>query len=167
MVRPAAHSVARGTERYAETLAFVAAWMHLKLEGVPAGRTYRDNTLMQWLMQHGLWFHQVHRSSWLLPWHRQYLYEVERLLLVAWEDIRGDDARLIKYKVWLAHLAERRDRLGRPPHGRRRGDLVHCGTKPDLCSHPLLVPPARLGPPAARRENGGVRPANLWRLGAG
>ena len=71
--------------------------MHLKLEGVPAGRTYRDNTLMQWLMQHGLWFHQVHRSSWLLPWHRQYLYEVERLLLVAWEDIRGDDARLIKY----------------------------------------------------------------------
>ena len=47
LVRPAAHSVARGTERYAETLAFVAAWMHLKLEGVPAGRTYRDNTLMQ------------------------------------------------------------------------------------------------------------------------
>ena len=167
MVRPAAHSVARGTERYAETLAFVAAWMHLKLEGVPAGRTYRDNTLMQWLMQHGLWFHQVHRSSWLLPWHRQYLYEVERLLLVAWEDIRGDDARLIKYKVWLAHLAERRDRLGRPPHGRRRGDLVHCTAAPDLRGHPLLVPPARLGPPAARRENGGVRPANLWRLGAG
>ena len=61
--------------------------MHLKLEGVPAGRTYRDNALMQWLMQHGLWFHQVHRSSWLLPCHRHYLYEVERLLLVAWEDI--------------------------------------------------------------------------------
>ena len=73
MVRPAAHSVARGTERYAETLAFVAAWMHLTREGVPAGRTYRDNTRMQWLMQHGLWFHQVHRSSWLLPWHRQLL----------------------------------------------------------------------------------------------
>ena len=31
-VRPAAHSIARGTERYAETLAFVAAWSHLKQE---------------------------------------------------------------------------------------------------------------------------------------
>ena len=82
-LRPAAHSIARGTERYAETLAFVAAWMHLKREGVAPGRTYRDNALMQWLMQHGLWFHQVHRSSWLLPWHRQYLYEVGRLTLTA------------------------------------------------------------------------------------
>ena len=63
--RPAAHSVARGTHRYAETLAFISSWMHLKLEGVPEGETYRDNNLMQWLMQHGLWFHQVHRSSWL------------------------------------------------------------------------------------------------------
>ena len=133
-LRPAAHSIARGTERYAETLAFVTAWMHLKLEGVPTGRTYRDNALMQWLMQHGLWFHQVHmaaaarhcmllqppmacgpspllhaararvrqaryapllfqvhRTSWLLPWHRQYIYEVERLLLAAWEEIRHDE----------------------------------------------------------------------------
>ncbi len=52
---------------------------------------------MQWLMQHGLWFHQVHRTSWLLPWHRQYIYEVERLLLAAWEEIRSDDALLAKY----------------------------------------------------------------------
>jgi hypothetical protein len=64
---------------------------------VQPGRTYRDNTLMQWLMQHGLWFHQVHRTSWLLPWHRQYIYEVERLLLAAWEEIRSDDALLAKY----------------------------------------------------------------------
>ena len=34
-VRPAAHSIARGTERYAETLAFVAAWSHLKQESQP------------------------------------------------------------------------------------------------------------------------------------
>lgn len=95
--RPAAHNVARGTARYAETLAFIAAWMHLKLEDVPAGKTFHDNELMQWLMLHGLWFHQVHRSSWLLPWHRQYLYEVERLLVNAWLAIRCDHEKLMRY----------------------------------------------------------------------
>ena len=95
--RPAAHSIGRGTRRYAETRAFIAAWMHLKLEGVPAGKTYRDNLFMQWLMQHGLWFHQVHRSSWLLPWHRQYLYEIERLLVSSWLSIRCDHEKLLQY----------------------------------------------------------------------
>ena len=80
------------------------------------GRTYRDNTLMQWVMQHGLWFHQVHRSSWLLPWHRQYIYEVERLLLAAWEEIRSDDVLLIKYG-WPATPR------GRPVSGEQHTDV--------------------------------------------
>ena len=101
-MRPAAHTVARGTPRYAETLAFIAAWSHLKLEGVAPGKTYRDNALMQWLMQHGLWFHQVHRSSWLLPWHRTYLLEVERKVIDAWLAIRADDALLRRYG-WPVH----------------------------------------------------------------
>ena len=89
---------------------------HLKQEGVQPGRTYRDNTLMQWVMQHGLWFHQVHRSSWLLPWHRQYIYEVERLLLAAWEEIRSDDVLLIKYG-WPATPR------GRPVSGEQHTDV--------------------------------------------
>lgn len=92
--RPALHLIARGTRRYAETLAFIAAWMHLKMAGVPAGKTYLDNDLVQWIMQHGLWFHQVHGSSWALPWHRQYLYEVERLLVRSWLAIRCDHDKL-------------------------------------------------------------------------
>jgi hypothetical protein len=67
------------------------------MENVPAGKSYADNTLMQWLMQHGLWFHQVHRSSWLLPWHRQYLYEMEKQLIRAWLTIRCDHDKLKLY----------------------------------------------------------------------
>ncbi|KAL3933778.1 MAG: hypothetical protein SGPRY_000133 [Prymnesium sp.] len=36
----------------------------------------------------------VHGSSWALPWHRQYLYEVERLLVRSWLAIRCDHDKL-------------------------------------------------------------------------
>ena len=108
--RPAAHTIARGTRRYAETLALISAWHHLKRLGAPgmpeaprdptltllwphgsppsmpcalrvcgslscgaAGSSYADNDMTRLLMTHGLWFYYIHRASWFLPWHRQYV----------------------------------------------------------------------------------------------
>ena len=101
--RPELHLISRGTSRYGELLAFMASWAALKRDGIPSGQNYgyEDNTLMQNLMSHGLWFDDAHGTSWFLPWHREYLYRVEKLLIDKWLEIRGNPS-ILKSLGWPA-----------------------------------------------------------------
>ena len=52
-------------------------------------------------MSHGLWFDDAHGTSWFLPWHREYLYRVEKLLIDKWLEIRGNPS-ILKSLGWPA-----------------------------------------------------------------
>jgi len=97
VTRPELHIISRGTTRYGELLAFLTSWVALKRDGISATYGYEDNALMQNLMSHGVWFDDAHGTSWFLPWHREYLYRIEKLLINKWLEIRADSVTLKSY----------------------------------------------------------------------